>query len=129
MGRKDFFKGSKLSASRVSAPRAMVSRTVKATVVSMEETQSPTAISNSKSVAAVILGGGPESQPGAAQTQAALQVDQSKSKRAKTAKRVGASLAHMHKILVKQEAEDYETEIIKVPIDVFTSFFEPTSET
>jgi len=58
VGRKDFFKGSKLSASRVSAPRAMVSRTVKATAVSMEETQSPTAISNSKSVAAVILGGG-----------------------------------------------------------------------
>ena len=58
MGRKDFFKGSKLSASRVSAPRAMVSRTVKATGVSVEESQSPTAISNSKSVAAVILGGG-----------------------------------------------------------------------
>ena len=58
MGRKDFFKGSKLSASRVSAPRAAVSRTVKATGVSVEESQSPTAISNSKSVAAVILGGG-----------------------------------------------------------------------
>ena len=47
MGRKDFFKGSKLSASRVSAPRAAVSRTVKATGVSVEESQSPTAISNS----------------------------------------------------------------------------------
>jgi|TARA_B110000977_G_scaffold108959_1_gene141732 glucose-1-phosphate adenylyltransferase len=60
VGRKDFFSGSKLSAARV-APKANVSKnSIKATAVNVDEIvgQSPTAISNSKSVAAVILGGG-----------------------------------------------------------------------
>ena len=63
MGRKDFFKGQNLraSASRgVAKPKPIVFTAVKASGVNVEEviSQAPSAVSNSKTVAAVILGGG-----------------------------------------------------------------------
>jgi glucose-1-phosphate adenylyltransferase len=63
VGRKDFFKGQNLraSASRgVAKPKPIVSTAVKASGVNVEEviSQAPSAVSNSKTVAAVILGGG-----------------------------------------------------------------------
>jgi len=59
VGRKDYLKGTKVNTARPRASRpAARTSTAAAAAVQADETQAPTAISNSKSVAAVILGGG-----------------------------------------------------------------------
>jgi glucose-1-phosphate adenylyltransferase len=59
-GRKDYLKGKALATRAARAPvvRSRADLTTRATAVSADESQSPAAVSESKSVAAVILGGG-----------------------------------------------------------------------
>ncbi len=68
-------------------------------------------------------GAGNMSQPGAASTQEALGVDQSKAL-------VASALQKIHTLLLKEEREEHaemQAETIKVPMDLFLSWMSPTS--